>query len=78
MVWEKHDSQSRNTQQAGCSDGFLTVSDPQNRFLRRQLANDSKKKIDKGAGERWREGLEMFSTVRELQADAEEAFNCID
>lgn len=37
-----------------------------------------KKKFDKGAGERWREGLEMFSTVGGLQADAEVAFNRVD
>jgi hypothetical protein len=32
-----------------------------------------KKTIDKGAGERWREGLAMFSTVGGLQADVEGA-----
>jgi hypothetical protein len=33
-----------------------------------------KTQIDKDAGERWREGLAMFSTVKGLQADLEEAF----
>ena len=37
-----------------------------------------KKKIDKGAGERWRAGLEMFSTAEGLQADAEAAFFGVD
>jgi len=37
-----------------------------------------KKKIDKKAGERWREGLAMFSTVGGLQADAEAAFCAVD
>lgn len=37
-----------------------------------------KKTIDKGAGERWREGLAMFSTVGGLQTDAEDAFSCVE
>jgi len=36
-----------------------------------------KKKFDKGTGERWREGLAMFSTLGGLQADAEAAFNIV-
>jgi hypothetical protein len=32
-----------------------------------------KEKIDKGAGERWKEGLAMFSTVGGLKADVEGA-----
>jgi hypothetical protein len=35
-------------------------------------------KIDKGVGERWREGLAMFSTVSGLQADVEEAFDSVE
>lgn len=37
-----------------------------------------KKKIDKDSGERWREGLAMFSTVGGLKADVEVAFNHAD
>jgi hypothetical protein len=37
-----------------------------------------KKTIDKGAGERWREGLAMFSTIGGLQADVESVFKGID
>jgi len=36
-----------------------------------------KKQIDKLAGERWKEGLAMFSTLEGLQADAEGAFNTV-
>jgi hypothetical protein len=36
-----------------------------------------KTQIDKDAGERWREGLEMFSTLDGLQADVEVAFDAI-
>lgn len=35
-----------------------------------------KKEIDKGAGERWREGLGMFSTLGGLQADVEDMLSC--
>jgi len=34
--------------------------------------------VDKEAGERWREGLAMFSTVNGLQADVEEAFHSVE
>jgi hypothetical protein len=37
-----------------------------------------KKKIDKDSGERWKEGLAMFSTVGGLKADVEVAFNHAD
>lgn len=37
-----------------------------------------KKTIDKGAGERWREGLAMFSTIGGLQADVESVFKGVD
>jgi hypothetical protein len=36
-----------------------------------------KMQIDKDAGERWREGLGMFSTLDGLQADVEAAFNAV-
>jgi len=37
-----------------------------------------KRQIDKDAGERWREGLAMFSTLNGLQADVEAAFNIVE
>jgi hypothetical protein len=37
-----------------------------------------KKTLDKEAGERWMEGLAMFSTLGGLQADGEEAFRGVD
>jgi hypothetical protein len=43
-------------------------------LLKTAAGKKLKKNIDKGAGERWREGLAMFSTVGGLQADAEDAF----
>lgn len=36
-----------------------------------------KKKLDKEAGERWREGLALFSTADGLRADVTEAFNTV-
>jgi hypothetical protein len=47
-------------------------------LLKTKAGKQLKKKIDKGAGERWREGLAMFSTVRGLQADVEDAFKGVD
>lgn len=47
-------------------------------LLKTNAGKRLKKKIDKGAGERWREGLAMFSTVKGLQADIEDAFNGVD
>ena len=41
-------------------------------LLKTQAGRNLKKQLDKEAGERWREGLAMFSTVGRLQADAED------
>ena len=46
-------------------------------ILKTAAGKGLKNKIDKGAGERWREGLGMFSTVGGLQADAEGVFNAV-
>jgi len=43
-------------------------------FLKNAAGKRLKQQIDKGANERWKEGLAMFSTVGGLQADVEEAF----
>ena len=37
-----------------------------------------KEQIDKVAGERWKEGLAMFSTLEGLQAEVEGAFNTVE
>ena len=47
-------------------------------LLKTAAGRQLKKKIDKDAGERWREGLAMFSTIGGLQADADEAFFGVD
>ena len=47
-------------------------------LLKTKASKRLKKTIDKGAGERWREGLVMFSMVGGLQADVENAFKGID
>lgn len=44
-------------------------------LLKTPAGRKKKKHLDKEAGERWREGLAMFSTVGGLQADAEDVFN---
>jgi hypothetical protein len=41
-------------------------------LLKTQAGRTLKKRLDKEAGERWREGLAMFSKVGGLQADAED------
>ena len=41
-------------------------------LLKTQAGRKLKKQLDKEAGERWRKGLAMFSTVGRLQADAED------
>ena len=45
-------------------------------LLKTQAGRKLKKQLDKEAGERWREGLAMFSKVGELLADAEDV--CVD
>jgi hypothetical protein len=50
--------------------GFQSVKS----LLKTKAGKKLKIKIDKGTGERWREGLAMFSTVGGLQADAEDVF----
>ena len=47
-------------------------------LLKTAAGRQLKNKIDKDAGERWREGLAMFSTIGGLQADADEAFLGVD
>jgi hypothetical protein len=47
-------------------------------LLKTKAGKRLKKTIDKGAGERWREGLAMFSTVGGLQADVESVFKGVD
>ena len=47
-------------------------------LLKTAAGRQLKKKIDKDAGERWREGLAMFSTIGGLQVDADEAFFGVD
>jgi hypothetical protein len=61
-------------QQVACSYGFRSAKS----LLKTKAGTRLKKTIDKGAGERWREGLAMFSTVGGLQADVEDAFKGID
>jgi hypothetical protein len=43
-------------------------------LLKMKAGRRLKSQIDKGPGDRWREGLEMFSTLDGLLADVEEAF----
>jgi hypothetical protein len=47
-------------------------------LLKTKASKRLKKVIDKGAGERWREGLAMFSTVGGLQADVEDALKGVE
>lgn len=47
-------------------------------LLKTAAGKQLKKSIDKGAGERWKEGMAMFSTVGGLKADAEDAFLGVD
>ena len=47
-------------------------------LLKTAAGRQLKNKINKDAGERWREGLAMFSTIGGLQADADEAFLGVD
>ena len=47
-------------------------------LLKTRAGRKLKKQLDKRAGERWREGLAMFSKVGGLQADAEDVFNRVD
>jgi hypothetical protein len=47
-------------------------------LLKSKAGKRLKKTIDKEAGERWREGLAMFSTLGGLQADVEGAFKAVD
>ena len=51
--------------------GFQSVKS----LLKTVAGAQLKKNFDKGAGERWREGLGMLSTVGGLQADVENALN---
>lgn len=46
-------------------------------ILKTKAGKRLKSTVDKGTGERWREGMEMFSTVGGLQADAEGVFNAV-
>ena len=46
-------------------------------ILKTEAGKRLKSKVDKGTGERWREGMEMFSMVGGLQADAEGVFNAV-
>jgi hypothetical protein len=46
-------------------------------LLKTNASKVLKKQIDKDAGERWREGLGMFSSLDGLQADVEAAFNAV-
>jgi len=46
-------------------------------LLKTAAGRQLKNMIDKGAGERWREGLAMFSSMGGLQGDAEVAFGCV-
>ena len=46
-------------------------------ILKTEAGKRLKRKVDKGTGERWREGMEMFSTVGGLQADTEGVFNAV-
>ena len=43
-------------------------------LLKMKAGTRLKDQIDKGPGERWKEGLAMFSKLDELQRDAEEVF----
>jgi hypothetical protein len=43
-------------------------------LLKTKAGKRVKEQTDKGPGERWREGLAMFSKLDELQADVEEVF----
>jgi hypothetical protein len=54
--------------------GFQSIKS----LLKTETGKKFKKKIDKGAGDRWREGLGMFSTEEGLQADAEGVFNVVN
>ena len=47
-------------------------------LLKSKAGKQLKKTIDKEAGERWREGLAMFSTLGGLQADVEGAYKGLD
>ena len=47
-------------------------------LLKTAAGRQLKNKINKDAGERWREGLAMFSTIGGLQADVDEAFLGVD
>jgi hypothetical protein len=46
-------------------------------LLKTKAGKVFKAKIDKEAGEQWKEGLGLFSTVDGLQADAAWAFNTV-
>ena len=47
-------------------------------LLKTKAGQQLKKKIDKDTGERWREGLAMFSTVKGLREDLAEASTNLD
>jgi len=47
-------------------------------LLKSNAGKALKQKIDKEAGERWREGLALFSTMDGLQADVAEAFTHVE
>jgi hypothetical protein len=51
---------------------------PAKTLLKTQAGKKRKKQLDKEAGERWREGLAMFSKVGGLQGDAKDVFNCVN
>ena len=47
-------------------------------LLKAKAGKVFKAKTDKEAGERWKEGLALFSTMDGLQADAASVFNAVD